>query len=94
MTVRFFITEDEVRAFFEGCGYTCRMVEVPRWRQTSHGTGTMDMIPEMHVDVSGQTFRADNLIDETIKARLMSTDLAAKLAIKKAAITLKQLKIQ
>ncbi len=94
MTVQFFISDDEAKAFFEGCGYPCRMVEIPHYRQLTHGTGTVDMIPELHVNVSGQMFRADRLFNETVKARLMSNDLAAKQAVKKAVITLKQLKIQ
>lgn len=85
MIVQFFVNDDDMRAFFEGCGYKCDMKEVPKYRRGYHDKCEIDMIPTLHVTIAkGKAVKAEKLFEETIKARFLSTDLGSKQAVRKA----------
>ena len=91
MIVQFFINDDDMRGFFEGCGYACKMIDVPFTRRAYHNRCEVDMRPTLHVMVDkDNAVTAEKLFEQHIKERFLSPDLGAKLAIRKAIITLKQ----
>lgn len=74
-----------MRAFFEGCGYVCKMIDVPQARSAYHNGCEVYMVSTLHVMVSkDRAVKAETLFNEQIRQRFLSPDLGAKLAIKKA----------
>lgn len=93
MIIQFFVSETEMRSYFEACGYTVVIKPEPRWRPAVHNRTEMYEVDELHVQVSEkQTVKANELFEKTIKAQLMRTDLSAKLAIKSAISTINKKK--
>jgi len=84
MILKFFVNDDEIKSFFEGCGYTCKPMAVGNWEPAYHNRSEWVECPRLFVEVGKQHIRADELLAETIKARMLSTDLGSKLAVKKA----------
>lgn len=92
MIIKFFVSESEMKEYFEACGYTCVYAEVTRFRQAYHSRSEAYQSDELFVrdQDSSRLFPAATLFEQTIKAQLMRTDLTAKLAIKKAVLTIKK----
>lgn len=84
MILKFFINDDEIQQFFTGCGYTCKHMETGRWAHVYHGRSEWVEGERLFVEAGRSNIPADELLEQTIKARLLSTDLGSKLAVKKA----------
>lgn len=90
MIIQFFVSESELRAYFEACGYTVLMKEETRWRPSGHNRTEAYEVDEMHVQIGeSKTVNARELYEKTVKSTLLRTDLSAKLAIKAAIKTIK-----
>ena len=89
MILKFFLNDDEIRSFFTECGYTCEMVPAGYWRPGYHNNSEWIDAEKLVVMAGKRQVPAEKLLEETIKARLLSTDLGSKLAIKKALKNLK-----
>jgi hypothetical protein len=90
MILKFFINDAEIKQFFEGCGYKCELMESGHWQSAYHGRSEWVETERLFVQVGKQTIPAEKLMEESIKARLLSTDLGSKLAVKKAVNNLKK----
>lgn len=89
MIIQFFVSEPEMRSYFEACGYPVIIKEVTRYRPAVHNRCDSYEADELHVEIAAnQTVKAVELFEQTIKATLMRTDLSAKLAIKSAIKTI------
>ncbi len=80
-----------MRGFFEGCGYTCKMINIPVMRPEYHNRCEVDIRPTLHVMTDNDNaVAAEKLFEQHIRERFLSPDLGAKLAVKKAILTLKR----
>lgn len=89
MIIQFFVSEPEMKGYFEACGYPVITKEVTRYRPAVHNRTEPYEVDELHVEIAtNQTVKAVELFEQTVKATLMRTDLSAKLAIKSAIKTI------
>lgn len=94
MTIQFFVSEAEIKNYFEACGYVVVTKEVTRYRPAIHNRSEAFEVDELHVEVAPKkTVKAKELFEQTIKSTLMRTDLSAKLAIKSAIKTINKNKV-
>lgn len=88
MQIKVHINDDEVKAFFEANGYECKVVESGYWSKEHHNRCEWIECDKLVVIVHEQQVSAHDLIQATIKQRLLSAGATAKNAIKTALKTL------
>lgn len=71
MILEIFITDAELKAFFEGLGYQCKMVDVPVVEKRSHGTSPVREHEELHVHAAGADIPAKKLMNEYVKVNIL-----------------------
>lgn len=89
MILKFFLNDTEIRAFFEGCGYKVEAQETGHFAPAYHNRSEWVSTEKLFVKAGTRNIPADKLLEETVKTRLLSTDLGSKLAVKKAIAQLK-----
>jgi hypothetical protein len=84
MILQLFINEQEIRSYFESCGFSCKNADSGYWNKASHGRTEWVETLQLVVEASGKEFPAKELLEKSIKNKLLSADESSRTAIKKA----------
>ncbi len=71
MLLQTHITDDEIKAFFEGYGFAVDMIELPVYEKRTHGEGGVYMTPTLHVISNDIPVPAQTLMNEYVKTSIL-----------------------
>ena len=71
MILQLFITDDEIRHFFEGMGYVCAQVDTPYVRRATHGMDEVLFSKKLHVVKPGGFIEAEKLMNEYVRMSIL-----------------------